>query len=100
MLRSVILSSLPLYAFTSEATVAGYYGRFWCGQEKTAYPHLRNYCDDCSSDCFVELVNRCLIPARSSDAVQVALMVYSWFRPGQKPGQADHYRLHPGAAGS
>lgn len=77
MRRIVFLSSLLLLIATTQASAAGYYGRFWRGEEKKAYPQLRNYCDDRASDCFLELVNRWLIPATSSYAAQDALVAYA-----------------------
>ena len=55
----------------------GYYGRFWRGEARKSYPTLRNYCDDRNSDCFIELVNRWLIPATPSYAAEKALMTYA-----------------------
>ena len=62
----------------------GYYGRFWRGKDKVKYPELRNYCDDRNSDCFVELVNRWLIPATPSYAAEKALMAYAPVLPPKK----------------
>lgn len=55
----------------------GYYGRFWRGYEKKVYYTLRDYCDDRTSDCFVELINRWLIPATPSYAAKDALVAYA-----------------------
>jgi len=62
--------------FLSSAS-AEYYGRFWRGEEKTNYPELAKYCDDTKNDCFVELINRWLIPATPSYAAKDSLMGYA-----------------------
>lgn len=75
-MKLLLISMLTL--ITSTSTFAdGYYGRFWRGEAKTAYPELRNYCDDRHSDCFLELVNRWLIPATPSYAAEKALRAYA-----------------------
>ena len=77
----VIMKSIIIFlqfAFCFESAFSnGYYGRFWRGYEKQNYSDLRNYCDDRHSDCFLELINRWLIPATPSYAAKTALMSYA-----------------------
>lgn len=74
-MKLILIILLGLISTSSFADA--YYGRFWRGEARKSYPALRNYCDDRNSDCFLELVNRWLIPATPSYAAQKALMAYS-----------------------
>jgi hypothetical protein len=74
-MKFLLISLLTLSSLSAMAD--GYYGRFWRGEAKTNYPELRNYCDDRHSDCFLELVNRWLIPATPSYAAEKALRAYA-----------------------
>ena len=74
-MKALVVTFIILLSANSFAS--SFYGRFWRGEEKTNYPELRNYCDDRTSDCFVELINRWLIPATPSYASQKALRAYA-----------------------
>ena len=74
-MKFLLIGLITLTSFNVMAE--GYYGRFWRGEAKTSYPELRNYCDDRHSDCFLELVNRWLIPATPSYAAENALRAYA-----------------------
>ncbi len=76
MARSLFVF-LFVFSTFSTAYSDGYYGRFWRGEEKKAYPELREHCDDRTTDCFVELINRWLIPATPSYAAKEALVAYA-----------------------
>lgn len=75
MNKSLIIVLIGLVSFNAFAD--GFYGRFWRGEAKKSYPELRNHCDDRHSDCFLELVNRWLIPATPSYAAEKSLMAYA-----------------------
>ena len=71
------LSLLLVFLFANSSLAAGYYGRFWRGERKEAYPALIEYCDDAKADCFVDLINQWLIPATPSYAAEKALRGYA-----------------------